>query len=79
MSTHRWYSRPVFFVTDINRAIDFYVGRLGFAKKWHEADGTGTVCQVDRSDCEIILCEDAGRKDRAQFPCAAVVLCAPAH
>jgi hypothetical protein len=43
---HIWYMRPVFFVTDIGRAIEYYVGGLGFEKKWHEADGKGTVCQV---------------------------------
>lgn len=62
-----WYMRPVFFVSDVQRAIDFYVGRLGFAKKWHEADGKGTVCQVDRGGCEIILCESADREDRGRL------------
>ncbi len=56
-SEHRWYSRPVFFVANLARAERFYTETLGFVKKWHEADGSGTVCQVDRSDCEIILCE----------------------
>jgi catechol 2,3-dioxygenase-like lactoylglutathione lyase family enzyme len=42
---HEWYMRPVFFVSDVQRAIGFYVGKLGFKKKWHEADGKGTVCQ----------------------------------
>lgn len=59
---HRWYPRPVFFVADLARALDFYERQLGFVKKWHEADGAGTVCQVDRSDCEIILCEDGSRR-----------------
>lgn len=58
---HRWYPRPVFFVADLARSLHFYVDQLGFRKKWHEADGAGTVCQVDRSDCEIILCQDASR------------------
>jgi catechol 2,3-dioxygenase-like lactoylglutathione lyase family enzyme len=62
-----WYTRPVLFVSDIQRAIDFYVGRLGFWKKWHEGDGKGVVCQVDRGGCEIILCEDATRNDRARL------------
>jgi len=31
---------------------------LGFHKKWLEAEGAGTVCQVDRGECEIILTED---------------------
>jgi len=62
-----WYTRPVFFVTDVQRAIDFYVGKLGFVKKWHEADGKGTVCQVDRGGSEIILCEDDTREDRSRL------------
>lgn len=64
---HTWYMRPVFFVSDIQRAIAFYVGKLGFTKKWNEGDGTGTVCQVDRGGCEIILCQDAARRDRGRL------------
>ena len=62
-----WYARPVLFVTDLNRAITFYVDDLGFWKKWHEGDGAGTVCQVNRGECEIILCEDAARRDRGRL------------
>lgn len=62
-----WYTRPVLFVADVNRTARFYVEVLGFRKKWHESDGAGTVCQVDRSDCEIILCEDHSRADRARL------------
>ena len=64
---HRWYSRPVFYVADVNRAIRFYVDKLGFVKKWHEADGAGTVCQVDRGECEIILCQDERRSDKSRL------------
>ena len=67
MTMHRWYARPVFFVADIQRAIHFYVDMLGFEKSWHEADGAGTVCQVNRSECEIILCQDATRSDRTRL------------
>jgi catechol 2,3-dioxygenase-like lactoylglutathione lyase family enzyme len=63
---HVWYMRPVFFVTDIHRSITFYVDTLSFTKKWHEADGQGTVCQVDRGGCEIILCQDATRHDKSR-------------
>jgi catechol 2,3-dioxygenase-like lactoylglutathione lyase family enzyme len=63
---HMWYTRPVFFVSDIQRAIAFYVDKLGFKKKWHEAEGKGTVCQVDRGGCEVILCEDATRDARSR-------------
>ena len=64
---HVWYMRPVFFVSDVQRALDFYVGKLGFVKKWHAADGKGNVCQVDRGGCEIILSEDATREDRGRL------------
>lgn len=60
-TAHRWYARPVFFVSDLSRSLHFYLNDLGFVKKWHEGEGSGTVCQVDRSDCEIILCQDATR------------------
>lgn len=66
-AAHRWYARPVLFVADVQRSLDFYVGKLGFEKQWHEADGKGGVCQVHRSGCEIILCEDAGRHDRGRL------------
>ena len=66
-ASHEWYMRPVLFVSDVQRALAFYVGTLGFEKKWHEADGKGTVCQVDRGGCEIILCEDARRGDRGRL------------
>ena len=66
-SVHRWYSRPVLFVADMGRALRFYMDVLGFEKAWHEGDGKGTVCQVHRAECEIILCEDADRKDRGRL------------
>ena len=66
-ASHRWYMRPVFFVSDVQRALEFYVGKLGFEKRWHEADGKGGVCQVNRADCEIILCEDSDRHDRGRL------------
>jgi hypothetical protein len=35
---HRWYAGPVFFVTDVDRAIHFYVDMLSFEKSWHTGD-----------------------------------------
>ena len=64
---HRWYSRPVLFVADLPRAVRFYLDGLGFKKDWHAEDGQGTVCQVSRSDCEIILCQDDQRRDKARL------------
>jgi catechol 2,3-dioxygenase-like lactoylglutathione lyase family enzyme len=65
--TDRWYTRPVLFVSDVNRAIRFYVDELGFEKNWHEGDGAGKVCQVSRNECEIILCEDPARRDKSRL------------
>src|SRR5262245_1208069 len=50
---HKWYARPVFFVTDLEASLRFYTDKLGFTKKWHKA----TVCQVEHGECEIILCQ----------------------
>jgi catechol 2,3-dioxygenase-like lactoylglutathione lyase family enzyme len=66
-TVHRWYTRPVFFVADVNGAARFYVDVLGFAKAWHSDDGSGKVCQVSRGECEIILCEDPTRRDRGRL------------
>jgi uncharacterized glyoxalase superfamily protein PhnB len=51
-----WYTRPVLFVADTDRAVDFYVKQLGFTQTWryHEAD-KALVAQVDRKGCELIL------------------------
>lgn len=65
--THRWYTRPVFFVGDVERALRFYEDLLGFRKSWHSDEGKGKVCQVNRGECEIILCKDADRKDKARL------------
>jgi len=67
MSQTGWYARPVLFVADLHRALRFYVDLLGFRKKWHEGDGAGTVCQVDRGECEIILCEHPTRRDKGRL------------
>ena len=52
-----WYSRPVLFVADIDRSVDFYVKQLGFTQKWRfeGEDGTAGVAQVARPGCELIL------------------------
>jgi catechol 2,3-dioxygenase-like lactoylglutathione lyase family enzyme len=51
-----WFARPVLFVTDIGRSVDFYVNQLGFTQSWrHEDEGTALVAQVDRQGCALIL------------------------
>ena len=57
----RWYTRPVFFVTDIHRAAQYSIEQLGFTKQWPTDNDAATVCQVHRGECEIILCEAESR------------------
>jgi len=64
---HQWYLRPVLFVSALQAPLRFYIDMRGFEKRWHSADGKGTVCQVGRGGCEIIPCEDAARKDRGRL------------
>ena len=52
----KWYSRPIVCVSDVERALAFYVDKLGFAEAWrHAEDGQTLVAQVGRSGCELIL------------------------
>ena len=62
-----WYARPVFYVADVNRALRFYVDMLGFWKKWPGDEDSWTVCQVNRGDCEIILCQHDTRRDKGRL------------
>jgi catechol 2,3-dioxygenase-like lactoylglutathione lyase family enzyme len=64
----RWYSRPVLFVSDVDRSVAFYTGQLGFREHWrHEHEGRAVVAQVDRQDCELILsCQEPDRTGRGR-------------
>jgi catechol 2,3-dioxygenase-like lactoylglutathione lyase family enzyme len=51
-----WYARPVLFVADIDRTLDFYVNRLGFTQSWRfEEDGKAFVAQADRQGSALIF------------------------
>ena len=51
-----WYTRPVIFVDDVERAIDFYTTKLGFRESFrHEQDGKALVGEVAREDCTLLL------------------------
>ena len=51
-----WFARPVLFVADIGRSVDFYVDQLGFIQSWrYEEEGKAYVAQVERQGCELIL------------------------
>jgi catechol 2,3-dioxygenase-like lactoylglutathione lyase family enzyme len=51
-----WYSRPVLFVSDIERSLAFYLDQLGFREDWrYDEGGTRLIVQVSRQECELIL------------------------
>ena len=53
---NEWFARPVLFVADIDRSVDFYVKKLGFSHPWrYEEEGKALVAQVERDGCALIL------------------------
>lgn len=64
-----WYTRPVVFVADVGRAIEFYTEKLGFSKIWdYEENNKVIVAQVSRGkQCEIILSEDSNRSGMSRL------------
>ena len=59
----KWYARPVLFVSNIERSVDFYVNQMGFKQSWrHQEDGRPLVAQVARQGCELILSSQWPRK-----------------
>ena len=54
--SNEWFARPVLFVADIDRSVDFYVKQLGFSHPWrYEEEGKARVAQVERQGCALIL------------------------
>jgi catechol 2,3-dioxygenase-like lactoylglutathione lyase family enzyme len=54
--SEEWYARPVLFVADIDRTLDFYVNQLGFTQSWrYEDNDKAFVAQVDRQGCALIF------------------------
>jgi catechol 2,3-dioxygenase-like lactoylglutathione lyase family enzyme len=50
-----WFARPVLFVADVARSIDFYVNQLGFVLSWRDDEDKTYVAQVERQTCALIL------------------------
>jgi catechol 2,3-dioxygenase-like lactoylglutathione lyase family enzyme len=59
-----WYSRPVLFVSDIERSVDFYVEKFGFTENWRfePAGKKAGVAQVARPGIELILAAESPEK-----------------
>lgn len=61
-SADTWYTRPILFVAEMERALEFYRDMLGFKQSWGYKDKETTiVTQLHRGDCEIILTFDKAR------------------
>ena len=58
-----WYSRPVLFVSDVERSLSLYMGQLGFSRSWqHDEGARRIVAQVERQACELILSSQSPEK-----------------
>ena len=56
MTVTDWFARPILNVTDVEIALRFYIGQLGFTCPWRfDEDGKAYVAQVDRQGCSLIL------------------------
>jgi catechol 2,3-dioxygenase-like lactoylglutathione lyase family enzyme len=64
-----WYTRPVIFVDDVERAIDFYTGKLGFRESSrYVEDGKALVGEVTREDCTLLLnCQQPDKSGKARM------------
>jgi catechol 2,3-dioxygenase-like lactoylglutathione lyase family enzyme len=64
-----WYSRPVLFVADVERAIEFYTRLLGFEPGFrYEEDGVALVSEVTREDCTLLLdCQQPAKKGHGRM------------
>lgn len=60
--TEKWYTRPVFSVSDVAASLDYFCNKLGFSQSWkYEEHKQTLVTQVNKGDFELIL---AGNLDR---------------
>ena len=63
----KWYSRPVFFVSDAESSLEFYKEKLGFAQDWnYQEEGRAYVCQVSRPGLELILVQNADKAGKGR-------------
>ena len=57
----QWHARPVFFVSDAQRALKFYTEKLGCSLDWnHEHEGRAFVFQVSLHGVALIVNEIEG-------------------
>lgn len=64
-----WYTRPVVFVSDVEKALEFYCKKLKFTEAWRHEEGDAIlVTQVNRgSKCEVILADNELRSGMSRL------------
>ena len=64
-----WDGRPVFFVSDVVRALDFYVSQLGFEEtNRYEDEGVVLVGGVARDGCPLLLsCQEPQKNGHGRY------------
>jgi catechol 2,3-dioxygenase-like lactoylglutathione lyase family enzyme len=65
----QWYTRPVFFVKDVSRSLDFYCNLLGFTTvSDYVENNRSVVAQVNRGEkCELLLAENNERAGKSRI------------
>ncbi len=68
LEKEKWYTRPVFFVANVEVSLRHYCDLLGFVQAWdYKENGRTIVAQVDRGEqCELILAEDSDRVGKSR-------------
>ena len=67
-TSEKWYTRPVFSVSAMDRALHHYCELLGFTRGWsYEEAGEVTVTQVARGDLELILTSNLDRTGQGRL------------
>ena len=62
MDAEKWYTRPIFSVSDMGEALRHYCDRLGFSRAWaYEEEGKTIVTQVNMGQFELILTSNLDR------------------
>jgi uncharacterized glyoxalase superfamily protein PhnB len=58
---------PVLKVTDMQRALDFYTGVLGFVRQWRAAGDGGENCMLRLGDVDLLLSTGEHLGGKPQF------------
>ena len=68
MEKEKWYSRPVFSVSNIQNSLQFYCDLLGFDQSWqYEENGQTIVTQISKGELELILAANLDRVGHARI------------